>query len=201
MPPKMFSPFGPLNIFGSTPAWARNSSLSEPSELKAWSAASLACDNKPASAPAKPAAPTSTFTLPDPDARIKSVLSVKGGASDQVSDPATGIQYYLYPTSPTTAQWYSVPKGSTLATPVNPKTLAATGDGMTLKTLTSNRQAFYQANPTGTAQRAMRLHRQYFSASKAKLRQHIVYPLALIVGGWRLLFYQISTSADYTLAF
>ena len=62
MPPKMFSPFGPLNIFGSTPASARNSSLSEPSELKAWSAAWLACDNKPASASDKPAASGSTVS-------------------------------------------------------------------------------------------------------------------------------------------
>ena len=62
MPPKMFSPFGPLNILGSTPASAKNSSLSEPSELNAWSAASLACDNKPASASAKPAASGSTVS-------------------------------------------------------------------------------------------------------------------------------------------
>ena len=62
MPPKIFSPFGPLNIFGSTPASAKNSSLIEPSELNAWSAAWLACDSKPASASANPAASGSTVS-------------------------------------------------------------------------------------------------------------------------------------------
>jgi phage tail protein X len=99
-------------------------------------------------------APAAKFTLPDPNARIRSVMDPKGGASDQVSDPATGTQYYLYPITATTAQWFSVPKGSTLATPVNPTTLASTGSGMTLNTLTANRSKFYDTNKTGVAQQA-----------------------------------------------
>ena len=62
---------------------------------------------------------TTPFKLTDPNIALKSLQSSgnKIGTAT-VTNPATGITYYLVP-SGNTAQWFGVEKGSTVAAPVN----------------------------------------------------------------------------------
>jgi len=97
------------------------------------------------------------FTLPDPTVTLKNIVAGKGG-SDTQTNSATGETYYLYPSANGSAQWYVVPRGSSIATPVlNPTTnptASNSGQGVTLKTLTADRTDYYKANPTATAKAA-----------------------------------------------
>ena len=99
---------------------------------------------------------TKAFTLPDPSKQITNLWAGNDVVGDgkTVTDPATGTTYYLTPSALGKAQWYGVPKGSTLASPVtNPTTqptLSNSGQ-LTVATLNKNINTFFTANPMGNA--------------------------------------------------
>lgn len=96
---------------------------------------------------------STAFTLPDPVAQLTQIWSGNIPSSGKtITDPATGTTYYLSPTSLKQAQWYAVPKGSAIASPVNNPTtnpsISNTG-GLTVSTLNKNVANFFASTPTG----------------------------------------------------
>ena len=86
------------------------------------------------------AAKVGSVTLPEPNAAIKSILTNATGApASTVTDSNTNTTYYLLPGSTTTAQWYAVPAGSSIATPVNYTNNQPMGNGITKKDRKSTR--------------------------------------------------------------
>jgi hypothetical protein len=117
------------------------------------------------------------FKPPDPNATIKNIMAGKGG-SDTITDPKTGTKYYLKPINPTTAQWFAAKPGSSYANAVNANGVISQSEGATMATLTKDRQAWYQANPTETAKQAAAAIEAKAKAEQAAKEQAAAKPVA-----------------------